>query len=232
MPPAGRADPAARPSPSTPTAPAAPKRREYKELGEIAFLDRKREQFWKAVAADPLNFLDRVADRFLGHDGLVHAVRPDRTRPSRPWVFWIARVDAPAAVPRPACSWSARRCGGRCSLAQWTVIGVYLLYLLPYIAVSYYDRYGMPLVGVKVLLVIWGVDRLLRLVLRRSAQVSGLRRRPRACNPRPLFAHVAQLASGLNKKGLPCLYRMSPNTPPPGVHADRAARGHRHHRRL
>ena len=49
--------------------------------------------------------------------------------------------------------------------AQWTVIGIYLLYLLPYVAVSYYERYAMPLVGVKALLVIWGVDRLLSFAL-------------------------------------------------------------------
>jgi len=44
---------------------------------------------------------------------------------------------------------------------QWAVLGVYLLYLLPYIAVSYYERYAVPLLGVKVLLVLWGADRLL-----------------------------------------------------------------------
>jgi hypothetical protein len=43
---------------------------------------------------------------------------------------------------------------------RWTVIGVYVLYLLPYIGASYYDRYALPLIGVKVLLVIWAVDRL------------------------------------------------------------------------
>jgi hypothetical protein len=39
------------------------------------------------------------------------------------------------------------------------VIGVYVLYLLPYIGVSYYERYAVPLLGVKVLLVVWGADR-------------------------------------------------------------------------
>jgi hypothetical protein len=41
------------------------------------------------------------------------------------------------------------------------VIGVYLLYLLPYVGISYYERYAVPLVGVKVLLVVWAVDRCL-----------------------------------------------------------------------
>src|SRR4029077_17612164 len=42
---------------------------------------------------------------------------------------------------------------------QWTVIGLYLFYLLPYIIISYYDRYAMPLVGAKVVLVVWGIER-------------------------------------------------------------------------
>src|SRR5205823_10525790 len=40
-------------------------RQEYKRLGEMAFLDKKREVFRQAVAKDPLDFLDRVASRFL-----------------------------------------------------------------------------------------------------------------------------------------------------------------------
>ena len=50
-----------------PNNPSAPKeRREYIELGEMAYLDHKREQFWEAVWANPQNFVERVADRFLG----------------------------------------------------------------------------------------------------------------------------------------------------------------------
>jgi hypothetical protein len=47
--------------------------------------------------------------------------------------------------------------------AQWILIGVYLVYLLPYIGVSYYLRYALPLLGVKLLLVLGGLDRLLML---------------------------------------------------------------------
>ena len=45
--------------------------------------------------------------------------------------------------------------------AQWLVVGVYVFYLLPYIAISYYLHYGFPLLGVKTLLVLWAIDRLL-----------------------------------------------------------------------
>jgi hypothetical protein len=45
--------------------------------------------------------------------------------------------------------------------AHWTVSGVYLVYLLPYVAVSYYERYTVPLLAVKVLFVLWAIGRLL-----------------------------------------------------------------------
>ena len=44
---------------------------------------------------------------------------------------------------------------------EWAAIGIYVIYLLPYVVTSYYDRYGLPLVGVKALLVVWAVERLL-----------------------------------------------------------------------
>src|SRR5262249_37904803 len=119
------------------------------------------QQFWDAVRADPLEFLDRVACRFLGITlWYVPFNRIEEAR--RPVVLWFNRLVHPlpflgllvlagSAVWRPL------------HRAQWVVIGVYLLYLLPYIAASYYERYGMPLVGVKVLLVLWGGERLLSL---------------------------------------------------------------------
>ena len=47
---------------------------------------------------------------------------------------------------------------------QWSAIGVYLVYLSPYIAVSYYDRYAAPLLAVKVLLVLWVIDQVVSLL--------------------------------------------------------------------
>jgi hypothetical protein len=47
------------------------------------------------------------------------------------------------------------------SLAEGTTVGVYLVYLLPYVVISYYEAYGYLLFSVKVLLVLWATDRLL-----------------------------------------------------------------------
>ena len=39
---------------------------------------------------------------------------------------------------------------------------VYLGFLMPYVLVSYYDRYKYPIMGAEVLLLVWGIDRLVR----------------------------------------------------------------------
>jgi hypothetical protein len=133
--------------------------REYDTLGETAFLDHKREQFIDAVWTNPTEFLDRAADRFLGTT-LWYIPTDRNAEAKRPWVLGLTRL----AFPVPflgllvLLGTSFRE---RLHWAQWSAVGVYLLYLLPYIGASYYERYGVPLLGVKVLLVIWALDRLL-----------------------------------------------------------------------
>jgi hypothetical protein len=131
---------------------------EYKALGETAYLDRKREQFADAVWADPMDFLDRVADRFLAATvWYVPFNRVDEAR--RPAMLWARRL----VHPLPFLALGCLLCSGfRAPLSwpQWSVIGIYMFYLMPYVAASYYPRYAIPLVAVKVLLVIWALDRL------------------------------------------------------------------------
>jgi hypothetical protein len=140
---------------------AGRERQEYQQLGEMAFLDRKQEQFWQSVRNDPQEFLDRVADRLLATTvWYVPFNRDDEAR--RPVAFWVSWLTYPlpflAAVflLGTAGRWPLHR-------IQWVVLGVYAFYLLPYIAVSFYHRYSAPLVAVNALLVIWAVDRLLGL---------------------------------------------------------------------
>ena len=42
--------------------------------------------------------------------------------------------------------------------SEWTTIAIYALYLTPYIIVSYYPRYGFPLLAAKVFLMLWAFD--------------------------------------------------------------------------
>jgi hypothetical protein len=141
-----------------PSSQASPReRREFQQLGETAYLDRKWQEFARAVRADPVDFLDRVAGRFLGAT-LWYVPFDRKAEASRPWLLWLKRLTHPlpflafvfllGTAVREPLSWT-----------QGAVLGVYVLYLLPYIAASYYDRYAAPLVAVQALLVLWALDR-------------------------------------------------------------------------
>lgn len=131
--------------------------REYRALGEAAYLDRKRQQFLQAVRADPADFLDRVGGRVLG--ALVWYVPFDREgEPLRSWALRVGRLTHPlpflAAVALIlSLAWRPLRA------EQGLVVVMYFFYLLPYVAMSYYERYAAPLLGVNVLLIVWAADR-------------------------------------------------------------------------
>ena len=117
---------------------------------------------------DPADYLRRVADRFLAVTVWYEPF--DRNiEDKRPWALWVSRL----TYPLPFLALLVLVFGGvreRLHGAQWAVIAVYVLYLLPYVGISYYERYALPLLGVKVLLVLWAVERVLAL---RSAAVPG-----------------------------------------------------------
>jgi len=135
---------------------------DFVALGEIGYLDLKRQQFWDAVAANPMDFLDRVAERFLG--ATLWYVPFQRHQEARhPWLLWFHRLTHPlpfvglavlviTGVVRPL------------QRAPWCAIGVYSLYLLPYIVISYYDRYAFPVLAAQALLTIWGIERVVSLL--------------------------------------------------------------------
>jgi hypothetical protein len=136
-----------------------PEGRAYREMGEMAYLDKKSEEFREAVAAAPLDFLDRVADRFLA--ATLWFVPFQREQESqRPWAVWLCRLAHPLPLVALALLIGSHIAGPRLAGAQWLVIGAYLLCLLPYVAISYYDRYAFPLLGMKALLVFWAADRI------------------------------------------------------------------------
>jgi hypothetical protein len=129
----------------------------YDALGEMAYLDRKAEQVQQAVRANPADFLNRVAARFIGATLWYVPFDPiQETR--RPWTMWLSRLTHP--LPFLALMVLILfGIGDGLSRRQWIVIAVYLLYLLPYVLVSYYERYAFPLIGLKVLLVLFAADR-------------------------------------------------------------------------
>jgi hypothetical protein len=133
-------------------------RQEYRRLGEPDYMARKWQQFADAVGADPVDYLNRVASRFLCATVWYESSAPAQDR-RRPWLAWLNRCMHPVPfLALVALLFFATQ--SRLRPIEWVVIGVYLCCLLPYIAVSYYDRYALPLLGVKALLVVWAAERL------------------------------------------------------------------------
>jgi hypothetical protein len=136
-----------------------PEGREYRRVGEIAYLERKRAQFWQAVRADPAEFLDRAASRVLAAT-LWYVPFNRVTEAKQPLLLWLGRLTHPLpflALLILLFTAPSKPLQG----TQWLAIGLYVFQLLPYVLVSYYDRYAAPLLAVKALLIIWAADRLL-----------------------------------------------------------------------
>ena len=141
--------------------------REYAQLGEMAFMDRTWERFRDSFRANPSDFFSRVSNRFQ-EATLVYAPFDPREEYRRPWMTWYARLVYPlpfvciiglavTALWRPLCR------------EQWIVIGVYLAYVMPYVVISYYERYKFPVMGMEAILLVWGIHRFLNLGTKQSA---------------------------------------------------------------
>jgi hypothetical protein len=132
-------------------------RTSYKRLGEMAYLDEKWRIFRDAVRANPGDFLKRVCNRFLAAT-LVYVPFNLTEGSRRAWVLWLNRL----AYPLPFLCMLVLVCTARrrpLMHAEWIVMGVYLIYLLPYVLVSYYERYKFPVLVAEAALLVCGIDR-------------------------------------------------------------------------
>src|SRR5207302_1706857 len=139
----------------------------YRQLGEMAFLDQKWQLFREAVADKPMDFIDRVATRFLAATVIYTPHTPEQEG-RHPVRLWLRRVAYPlpfvcllflliSSVWRPLHP------------AQWIVIAAYACFLLPYILVSYYERYKIPVLAAEIALCAWALARAFRMVFVRAA---------------------------------------------------------------
>jgi hypothetical protein len=137
--------------------------KEYRQLGEIAYLDRKMEQFLNAIRTDPTDFLKRIGERVLAAT-ILYKPFDANGEAEYPWALWLSRLTHSLPFLALLVVLGTRR-KLPLGAAEWIVVGAYVVFLLPYVLVSYYERYVFPLLAVKSLLVVWAVDRLDRLRL-------------------------------------------------------------------
>lgn len=118
----------------------------YVSLGEIAYLETKKERFLNQVASKRSEFYTKIRNRFVattlwpaGFNGISNPLR---------WLLY----------PWPAVVVVGLLVFGRpLSPLQRAAIIIYIAYLFPYVLCSYYPRYGFPLFAVKILLCYWGL---------------------------------------------------------------------------
>ena len=129
----------------------------YREMGEIAFMAEKGRLFREAFTADPAGFCQRVRNRLVAATLWYEPFWDDEIALLPGWVN-LRRLFHP--WPALALLFLViSSCWRPLRPVQWLVMSIYVLFLLPFTIISYYDRYAAPLVLVKVLLVIWAIDR-------------------------------------------------------------------------
>lgn len=152
---------------SHPWAVAGNQRAEYLAKGEQQFVQAKWPEVWESVKRAPQELLVRMGNRLfaacLWYSPTVH----ERQQPK--WLLAVKRIAF--AVP---CVCVVLIATARSRVAERQLLActlIYLLYLLPYVLIAYYERYSNPLMGVKMLLVVYGVDGVVKISNERRRRV-------------------------------------------------------------
>ena len=140
---------------------AGEQRRRYVEVGELRFIAEKGAELRASIVERPWALPQGVANRWFA--ACVNYMPTGPRDEQRVWpmrfkrtVFVLPLISLMIVLalrPSPLES------------AIVAAICLYALYLVPYILISYYDRYAVPLLGIKMLLVLYGLDTLLRRII-------------------------------------------------------------------
>ena len=137
---------------------AGDERRRYLELGETKFVAAKWPEFRASMAADPGGTVKRILRRFWASCVYFDAFSLRDLGRVWPLRFVRAFYALPLLSVVIVLSLRKRPLDRQVVAAMW----VYGFYLLPYVLVSYSNRYVAPLVGIKMLLVAYGIDTVIR----------------------------------------------------------------------
>lgn len=129
-------------------------RQRYREIGEVAFIDEKADVAWQSLRERPLEFLERVANRAVAALAYYTPAQLIDEYMAGGWPVRWARFVHPLPLIAIGCIlvFSPIPIATRVS----TTLLMFGLLLAPYMLISYYDRYGGMLVGLKALLILYG----------------------------------------------------------------------------
>jgi len=126
-------------------------------VGETGFLRRRWPPVIESIQKDPLDLVNRIANRWMAATVYYHAFYP-MDEYNYPWQLRSKRLYFALPFMSLLVILTLRRFPFPKGLvaAMW----IYVLFLGPYVLISYYDRYAAPLFAVKVILVAYGFDTL------------------------------------------------------------------------
>ncbi|WP_430450686.1 hypothetical protein [Rhodopirellula europaea] len=125
----------------------------YAKLGESAFIDHFDPQIREKVMQEPMDCVSRIANRFLSATILWQPLLVDQ---HSEWFIVIRSVVF--AFPFYGLLVVLFKSKDRRCMRESVAAHIYIAGLLPYIAITYYERHGIPLIGIKMLLVLYGFE--------------------------------------------------------------------------
>lgn len=137
---------------------------EYLEVGETEFLRKRWPPVFESIRRDPLDLLNRIANRCFAATVYYHAFAP--WDEEQVWPMRYKRLYFALPFLSLVIILMFRRFPFPKELTA--AIMIYLLYLGPYVLISYYDRYAAPLFGIKVILLVYGVDTVRQIIQTRK----------------------------------------------------------------
>ncbi len=133
-------------------------RQHYLEVGEIAFIDEKWPEIKASIRSNPSELLRRIANRAAAALFDYRAYSPRHEQ--QIWPMRFKRLVFPFPFLAALLLLVVAICSLQSPLQVSAALWIYFLTLLPYILVSYYDRYAAPLLTIKMLLVLYAVANL------------------------------------------------------------------------
>jgi hypothetical protein len=136
----------------------------YEEVGEIRFVEEKWQAVVDSIQLHPIQWLEKISERVLAATVRYYPLSQNDERFAN--FMLLKRVEFPVAIIGLFVILAIKRT----PIERRVVVPalIYFLYLVPCCLISYNEHQIVALVGIKMLIVLYGIDTLLEVVPRRS----------------------------------------------------------------
>jgi len=124
----------------------------YKNIGENAFMAIYREKFFAKLHDDPIKLLNNIKNRFFAIFLIYYPYHRYETK-----AFWkniIHSIPFVSIILLIIILFKYNNI----QFIYYCFIIYYFVYLFPYLIISYYMRYDIPLIPLKVFFIFWALD--------------------------------------------------------------------------